>query len=101
VPALIESAESSAAYRRKWARLIQKIYEIDPLLCPKCLGPMKIIAFIEDDALIRKILVHLQLWDTRNHDPPKLDSTHIPTIEAELTYDDTYWQLPPIDYWTQ
>jgi hypothetical protein len=37
VPALIESAESSAAFRRNWARLIQKIYEIDPLLCPKCL----------------------------------------------------------------
>jgi len=24
-----------------------------------------------------------------------------PTIETELTYDTTYSQLPPIDYWTQ
>jgi hypothetical protein len=101
VPALIESPVSSAAFRRNWARLIQKIYEIDPLLCPKCLGPMKVISFIEDGAIIKKILIHLGLWDTRNHGPPKLDGTHIPAIETELTYDYTYSQPPPIDYWTQ
>ncbi len=28
------------------------------------------IGIIEDDIVIRKILVHLGLWDTRNHDPP-------------------------------
>jgi hypothetical protein len=43
VPALVETAVSSAVFRRNWARLIQKIYEIDPLLCPKCLGPMKVL----------------------------------------------------------
>jgi hypothetical protein len=52
---------------------------------------MKVISFIEDGAIIKKISMHLGLWETRNHDPPKLDSTHIPTIEAELTYDDAYW----------
>jgi len=30
------------------ARLIKKIYEVDPLACPKCKGQMRIIAFIED-----------------------------------------------------
>jgi hypothetical protein len=44
---------------------------------------------------------HLGLWDTRNHDPPHLDDAHIATIETELTYDYTYSQLSPIDYWTQ
>jgi hypothetical protein len=44
VPALAESAVSSVAFRRNWARLIQKIYQIDPLLCPKCQGLMKIIS---------------------------------------------------------
>ncbi len=39
VQALVDSAVSSAAFRRNWARLIQKIYEIDPLLCP--IGPNK------------------------------------------------------------
>jgi len=62
---------------------------------------MKVIAFIEDKNLIKKILVHLGLWETRNHDPPQFDNLHTPTIETELTYDYTYSQLPPIDYWTQ
>ena len=31
----------------RWTTLIQKVYEIDPLECPKCGGEMRIIAFIE------------------------------------------------------
>ncbi len=101
MPALVESAVSSLEFRRNWARLIQKIYQIDPQLCPKCQGPMKVISFIEDNALIKKILIHLGLWQTRNHDPPRSDDTHFPAFDSELTYDYTYSQLPPIDYWTQ
>ena len=37
VPALIESTVSPKEFRQNWARLIQKIYQVDPLLCPKCL----------------------------------------------------------------
>jgi hypothetical protein len=62
---------------------------------------MQVISFVEDDALIRKILQHIGKWETRNHDPPQLDDAHIPTIETELTCDYTYSQLPPIDYRTQ
>ena len=28
--------ESPGRLNRSWARLIQKIYEVDPLLCPRC-----------------------------------------------------------------
>jgi hypothetical protein len=35
------------AARRAWARLIKKIYKVDPLLCPECGGDMKIIVFID------------------------------------------------------
>ena len=31
---------------RSWARLIQKVYEVDPLICPRCGGDMMIVAFI-------------------------------------------------------
>lgn len=34
--------------RSSWARLIHKVYEVDPLKCPKCQGPMRVIALIED-----------------------------------------------------
>jgi len=41
---------------RTWARLIQKIYEVDPLTCPKCQGQMRILALIEDEEVIEKNL---------------------------------------------
>ena len=47
IPSILEPDGSSKEYRRNWARLIQKIYEVDPLTCPKCQGWMKILAFIE------------------------------------------------------
>ena len=36
IPFILEAGVSSKEYRKKWARLIQKIYEVDPLTCPKC-----------------------------------------------------------------
>jgi hypothetical protein len=27
---------------KSWARLLKKIYEVDPLICPKCGGDMRI-----------------------------------------------------------
>ena len=47
IPAIIEADETSPAKRKAWARLIQKIYEVDPLTCPKCKGAMKILSFID------------------------------------------------------
>ena len=44
------------------ARLIQKIYEVDPLTCPKCGGIMRILSFIQDREIIKAILKHLGLW---------------------------------------
>ena len=33
-----EADEILPGKRTAWARLIQKIYEVDPLTCPKCKG---------------------------------------------------------------
>ena len=54
--------------RKRWAMLIQRVYQADPLLCPKCGGTMKIIAFIEahQGQVVRQILEHCGLW----RDPP-------------------------------
>ena len=58
----------SREVRKRWAMLIQRIYQVDPLLCPKCGGTMKIIAFIEarQGQVVRQILEHCGLWQ----DPP-------------------------------
>jgi hypothetical protein len=97
VPALIDSDLSAAEFRRNWARLIQKVYEVDPLRCPKCQGEMRVISVIEDQAIIKKILQHLGIWETRNHDPPACKIPHT----VEFTYDNAYSQIPPGDYFLQ
>ena len=47
---------------KKWRELIKKVWEVDPLECPNCGGEMKIIALIDERAVIEKILRHLGLW---------------------------------------
>ena len=56
--------------KRAWARLIEQVYEADPLMCPRCSGTMRIIAFIEQPEVIEKILTHLGLWPAPAHSPP-------------------------------
>ena len=45
--------------KASWARLIAKIYEIDPLICPKCNSEMRVISVITSEYEISKILRHL------------------------------------------
>jgi hypothetical protein len=83
---------SSKAFRKNWARLIQKIYPaisgIDPLTCPKCSGAMRVISVIEDKDIIKKILKHLALWDIKARPPPKNDkSPHV--TETVTDYSDS------------
>lgn len=45
---------------RRWAALLQQIFEVDPLACPTCRGPMRILAFITQGSVIDQILTHLR-----------------------------------------
>ena len=47
--------------RLSWAKLIRRVYEIDPLLCPFCGAEMRILAFITDFATARAIRRSLKL----------------------------------------
>jgi hypothetical protein len=60
------------ACQRSWAKFIEKVYLVSPLVCPKCLYPMYIVSFIEDHAVVRIILPHLGIWETPPRPPPKL-----------------------------
>ncbi len=53
---IIKSDAASPARRRSWERLIQKIYEVDPLTCPQCKAAMKIISFIDQPEVVKQIL---------------------------------------------
>ncbi len=89
VPCILEADKSSKEYRKNWARLIQKIYEVDPLTCPKCLGKMKIIGFLEDEEVIEKILRHLGLWEVKVRPPPK---EKVLSLSVSIDYSDS--QIP-------
>ncbi|NIV47422.1 MAG: hypothetical protein GWN46_11730 [Gammaproteobacteria bacterium] len=82
--------EPPADSRRKasWARLIQKVYEVDPLECANCGGSMRIIALIDDAGVVERILKHLDAWDSQpdtltpaGPDPPLPEGETLP-----LTY---------------
>ena len=72
IPCILEPEGDAKVFRRNWARLIQKIYVVDPLVCPKCKGAMRVISSIEDPLLIRAILDHLGIWLVRSRPPPKI-----------------------------
>ncbi len=55
-----ETVEVDVESRKQaWARLLAKIYEVDPFACPKCGSEMKVIAIIQETEEIRRILAHL------------------------------------------
>jgi len=95
--AIEEPPLSTRAYRQKWAELIQRVFEVDPLICSKCGGRMEIIAFITEADPIRKILVHLDLWDAPIRPPPPRLPPPEPIVDldhSQLTFDD----IPTIEY---
>ena len=46
---------------RRWAALLQQIFEVDPLACPTFRGAMRIVAFITQTSVIDQILTHLRI----------------------------------------
>ena len=59
-----------AALRRRWAKLIRRVYEVDPLLCPRCGSEMRIVSFITDPAVVKRIVDHLRKRDRPARPPP-------------------------------
>jgi len=59
-----------AALRRRWANLIRRVYEVDPLVCPRCGAEMRVIGFIAEPILIKRILDHLRKRDRVSRPPP-------------------------------
>ena len=94
IPFILESDESSKESRKNWSRLIQKIYEVDPLICPKCSGKMKVISVIEDSEIVKKIVKHLGLWDQKARPPPNANA---PPNAQEYHIDYTDSQVPVPD----
>ena len=96
---------------KKWRELIKKVWEVEPLICPKCGKPMRVIALIDDPGVIFEILSHLGLWEavneqTRSRAPPRQDSAAYSSPEEPrqyaILYEDAFFdgidQLPEDEF---
>jgi hypothetical protein len=44
-----------------WAEMIRKVYEVDPMICARCGGRMKVVAVLTDYAVVDRIIRHQEL----------------------------------------
>ena len=60
-----------ADLRRRWANLIRRVYEVDPLVCPRCGAEMRVVGFITEPKVITRILDHIRKRDRVSRPPPR------------------------------
>ena len=48
------------ARRRRWAELLRMVFQVDVERCVRCGGAMRIVAFITEPRVVRRILAHLE-----------------------------------------
>jgi Zn-finger nucleic acid-binding protein len=58
-----EARKAASAALLSWAACVRKVFEVDPVLCEKCGGEMKLVAVVLDDGGLDRILAH-QGWPT-------------------------------------
>ena len=55
---------------KRWRDLILRVGHVDPLRCPVCQNPMRVIAVIDDPNVAEKIFRHLGAWHVPPPRPP-------------------------------
>jgi len=69
-----QGAPRARERRLDWAALLRRVFAVDVLQCPLCNGRMKVVAFITDPLVTRRILDHLGLASP----PPALGPARAP-----------------------
>jgi hypothetical protein len=67
---ILSEQECPRIPRRGWAEMIRKVYEVNPLTCPRCRGEMRIIAFLTDYGVVDRIINNLKLTFVTDRPPP-------------------------------
>jgi len=68
-PAQLPTQEPKTKPSSSWAACIKRIYEVNPLECPKCKAQMRIVAFLHDTKEIDKITASLGIPPFQKPDP--------------------------------
>jgi len=50
--------------RLSWSELLRRVFAVDVLVCPRCLGHMTVLVALSDPPVLAKILTHLGLPST-------------------------------------
>ena len=85
---LVESVDSPLPRRQpsqSWARCMKLVFEVDPLLCPKCGSVMKIKSFVQHPGEIERICKSLGLVSSRA--PPQF--WHLSKAGEKIWFDDS------------
>jgi len=72
--------EPKPVVSKYWATWIKKIYNVDPLECPKCGGQMKVVAFIHDPREIAAIAKNRGIQPYRAPPPLRSARPQEPTV---------------------
>jgi hypothetical protein len=54
------SGPALQARRRRWAELLRLVFKVDVEVCPRCGGEARIIGFVTEPRVVRRILAHLE-----------------------------------------
>ena len=81
-----EQKKAKKSYSIGWAKMLKRVFDIDIQICSKCGGQIKIIAAIQNQQVIKRILIHLG----ENSKVPELSSPRGPP-EIEHDYLEPAW----------
>jgi hypothetical protein len=85
-----------APRRLRWAALLQRVFAVDALRCPRCGSTLRLIAAIEDPAIARRILACIG-FPARA--PPEAPATPSNTVLGHALLLEESWDFDqtPID----
>ena len=84
--------KSSRAGAYQWAELMQRTFALNVLACPRCAGRLRLVALIEQAAVVRRILRHLGL----PAEVPEPRPARAPPPQSE-TFEDESRDVPEFD----
>ena len=79
------------ARRTRWAALLQRVFSIDALTCPRCGSTLRLIAAIEDPVVARVIL---ESMDLPARAPPVPRASPEPQVESTASLE----EAPAVDF---
>ncbi len=74
------------ARRASWARLLRRILEVDPMLCPRCGGVLQVVAVITEPEVVHRIVTHIQAGGGDDPFEPRGPPPDHPTYEPATVH---------------